>query len=153
MEYHVHRGNDVWQAFLLLAVEGALLQCLAVRRAFYLLLHVVERLAEETCRTTGWIHHRLADVWVHHLHDGTDKRARSVIFAAVASGVAHALNLALVEHCHLMLVVSRLEVERVYLVYYLTKVVAALNLVAQLGENLANLIFQRTYFRRRVLEP
>ena len=51
-----------------------------------------------------------------------------------------------------MLVICRLEVKCVDFVNYFSQIISTLNLVAKLGEYLANLIFQRTHFHCRVLE-
>ena len=142
MENHVHRSDDVRQRLLLLAEEGLFLQYLVVVRAFDFLRHVGKGLAKEACRATSRVVDRLAYLRVDHLHDGTNERARRVVLAAVAPCIAHALNLRLIEQRHLMFVLCALEVQRIHEIDDFAQVVAAGNLIAQLGENLTYLIFE-----------
>ena len=84
---------------------------------------------------------RLADLRLHHLHDGADERARGVILAAVAPGVAHVLDLGFVEVRELVLLGLRAEAQFVDVVDDLAQVVAALDLVLDLAEDFADLVF------------
>ena len=78
---------------------------------------------------------------LHDLDDGADERARGVILAAVAPGVAHVLDLGFVEMRQLVLLGLRAEAQFVDVVDDLAQVVAALNLVFDLAEDLADLVF------------
>ena len=78
---------------------------------------------------------------LHHLHDGADERARGVILAAVAPGVAHVLDLGFVEVRQLVLLGLRAEAQFVNVVDDLAQVVAALDLVLDLPEDLPDLVF------------
>ena len=84
---------------------------------------------------------RLADLGLHDLDDGADERARRVILAAVAPGVAHVLDLGFVEVRQLVLLGLRAEAQFVDVVDDLAQVVAALDLVLDLAEDLADLVF------------
>ena len=88
---HVHDRNDVGEGFLFLAVKRALLRG-AVLRGGALgmgLREIFQRLAQETRRTDRTVVDFLAGPGLHDLDDGADERARGVIFAAVAPGIAH----------------------------------------------------------------
>ena len=78
---------------------------------------------------------------LHDLDDGADERARRVILAAVAPGVAHVLDLGFVEMGQLVLLGLRAEAQFVDVVDDLAQVVAALNLVFDLAEDFADLVF------------
>ena len=68
---------------------------------------------------------RLADLGLHDLDDGANERARRVILAAVAPGVAHVLDLGFVEVRQLVLLGLRAEAQFVDVVDDLAQVVAA----------------------------
>ena len=104
-------------------------------------LQVVERLAEEARRADGAVVDALADLRLHDLDDGADERARRVVLAAVAPGVAHVLDLGFVEVRQLVLLGLRAEAQLVDVVDDLAQVVAALDLVLDLAEDLADLVF------------
>ena len=78
---------------------------------------------------------------LHDLHHGADERARRVVLAAVAPGVAHVLDLGFVEVRELVLLGLRAEAQLVDVVDDLAQVVAALDLVLDLAEDLADLVF------------
>ena len=81
-------------------------------------------------------------IWgLHHLDDCADERARGVILAAVAAGVAHVLDLGFVEVRQFVLLGLRAETQFVDMVDDLAQVVAALNLVLDLAEDFADLVF------------
>ena len=80
---------------------------------------------------------------LHDLDDGADERARRVILAAVAPGVAHVPDLGFVEVRQLVLLGLRAEAQLVDVVDDLAQVVAALDLVFDLAEDLADLVFDR----------
>ena len=137
----VHDRNHVGQRLLLLAVEGALLQCLEVaRRQVGLGLEVIEGFAQEARRPAGAVVDALADRGLDDLDHRADQRARGVILAAVAPGIAHALDLLFVERRQLMLGDLGAELQFVDVVDDLAQVVAAVNLVLDLAENLADLV-------------
>ena len=141
---HVHDRDHVGEGLLLLAVECRLLQALDVGgRELAALLEVDERLAEEARGADGAVVDALADARVDDLDDGADERAGRVVLAAVAPGVAHVLDLGLVEVGELVLFVLGPELEAVDEVDDLAQVVAALDLVLDLREDLADLVLQR----------
>ena len=138
----VHDRNDIGQRLLLLAVEGLFLKRLDVPGSeFATGLQIVEGLAEKAPRATGTVIDGLADLRSNHLDHGTDERARGVILAAVAAGIAHALDLLLVERGEFVLLHLRPETQLVDVVNDLAQVVAAGNLVFDLAENLADFVF------------
>jgi hypothetical protein len=79
-------------------------------------------------------------VGVHDFDDDTDERARGVVLAAVAAGIAHVLDLGFVEVGELVLLGLGTEVELVDVIDDLPQVVAALDLVLDLAEDLPNLV-------------
>ena len=89
---------------------------------------------------------------LHNLDNGADERARSVILAAVAPGVAHVLDFGFVEVRELVLLGLRAEVQFVNVVDDLAQVVATLNLVLDLAENLPNFVFDGVRAGRLLLE-
>ncbi len=138
----VHDRDHVGQGLLLLAVEGAGLEGLQVlggERARA--LQVVEGLAQEARGTAGPVVDGLADLGVDHPDHGADEGARGVVLAAVAPGVAHALDLFLIEGGELVLLGLGAEAQGVDVVYDLAQVVAAGDLVFDLAEDLADLVF------------
>ena len=88
---HVHDPDDVSKRLFLLAVEGLLLKLLELGSCQLLVTvaHVVVRLAKKARRTTGAVVDRFANLRVSNLDHCTDERPRRIVFAAVASGVAH----------------------------------------------------------------
>ena len=78
---------------------------------------------------------------LHYLHDGANQRARGVILAAVAPGVAHVPDLGFVKMAQLVLLGLRAEAQLVNLVDDLAQVVAALDLVLDFAEDLADFVF------------
>src|SRR5207302_324913 len=82
---------------LFFTVERALLKRLDIlRRQAWLRSEVFKRLTQKSRRADGTIVDALANAGLHDLDDGADERARSVVLAAVAPGVAHGLNLGFV---------------------------------------------------------
>ena len=133
------------ERLLLLAVEGALLQggpevvsALGLRR-----LHVVEGLAEEPCRPHRAVVDGLADLGLDQPDHGANQWARRVVLATVAPGVAHVADLGLVEVRELVLLGLRAEAQLVDMVDDLAQVVAALDPVPDLAEDLADLVLDR----------
>ncbi len=106
-----------------------------------LALQVIERLAQEARRAAGAVVDALADLGLHDLHHGADERARGVILAAVAPGVAHVPDLGFVEVRQLVLLGLRAEAQLVDVVDDLAQVVAAVDLVFDLAEDFADLVF------------
>ncbi len=95
---HVHDRDDVGQRLLLLAEERTLLERLEIRgRQLLLRFEVIKRLAQEAGRTAGPVVNPLADLRLDDLHHGANQRARRVILAPVAAGVAHVLDLGFVQ--------------------------------------------------------
>ena len=75
------------------------------------------------------------------VHDGADQRPGRVVLAAVAAGVAHVANLGFVQVREFVLLGLRTEPQFVDMVDDLPQVVARLNLVFDLSENLTDLVF------------
>jgi len=144
VEDHVHRPDDVREGFLFLSVKGFLLEDVDVlRREFLRRFQVLEGLAEEACRSHRAVVDAVADLGIDHLHNRADERARGVVLAAVPARVAHVLDLRLVEMTHLVLLGARLELELVDEVDDLAEVVAGLEPVLELAEDLADLVLDR----------
>ncbi len=143
MQNHVHDRDDVGEGLLFLAVEGARLKRRQVlgRELAAWLFKIIERFAQEARRAARTVVDALADLRLDHLDDGADERARRVILAAVAAGVAHVLDLGFVEVRELVLFGLRAEAQFVDVVDDLAQVVAALNLVLDLAKDLADLVF------------
>ena len=98
MQDHVHDRDDVGEGLLLLAIEGAGLErgeVLGGKVAFR--FQVIERFAEEAGRAAGPVIDPFADARLRDLYDGTNERARCVVFAAVAPRVAHTFDLFIIE--------------------------------------------------------
>jgi hypothetical protein len=139
---HVHDRDNVSERLLFLAVERAVLERgEAFGGELALRLEVLERLAQEARRTDRAVINALADLGLDRLDDGADERARGVILAAVPAGVAHIPDLGFVEMGHLVLFVLGSEAEFVDMIDDLAQVVAALDLVLDLAEDLADLVF------------
>ena len=96
---HVHDRDDVGETLLFLPVEGALLQGAVLRGGAFGILaaEVIEGFAEEAGRADGGVADRLTEPWSGDGDDGADERARRVILAAIAPGVAHVFDLGFVE--------------------------------------------------------
>ncbi len=140
---HVHDRDDVGEGLLLLPVEGALLQGAVLSDGALGVLgaEVIEGFAEETGRADGGVADGLAEPGRGDGDDGANERARGVILAAVAPGVAHVFDLGFVEVRELVLLGLGLEAEFVNVVDDLAQVVAALDAVLNLAEDFANLVF------------
>ena len=141
---HVHDRDDVGEGLLFLPVEGAFLQraVLGGSALGILSAEVIERFAEEASRADGGVTDRLAELWCSNGDDRANERARGVILAAVAPGVAHVFDLGLVEVRELMLLGLRGKAEFVDVVDDLAQIVAALDAVLDLAEDFANLVFE-----------
>ena len=95
---HVHDRNHIGQRLLFLAVEAAFLQRLeVVGGQLGLAAQVVEGFAEKAGRAAGAVVNAFADPGLHHLHHRPNQRARGVVLAAIAPGVAHVLDLGFVQ--------------------------------------------------------
>lgn len=77
---------------------------------------------------------------VDHLNHGADEGARSVILAAVPTGVAHILDLGFIEVRELVLFGLRAKSQLVDMVDDFAQVIAALDLVLQLDKDLPDLV-------------
>ena len=153
MQDHVHDRDDVSERLLLLAEESAPLKRLYIlRRQARLCSKVLERFAEEPGRADHAVVNALADTRLHDLDDGADERTRRVILAAVSPGVAHVPDLGFVEMGELVLLTLGAEAQLVDVVDDLAQVVAALDLILDLTEYLANLVFDRVRSARLLLE-
>ncbi len=142
MQDHVHDRDYISQRLLFLAVEGAGLQDVVVAGGEVALSRqVVECLAQEARRTDRAVINAFADFGLHHLHDSANQRARRVILAAVAPGVAHVLDLGFVKVRKLVLFGLRAEAEFVDVVDDFAQIVAAVDLVLDLAEDFADLVF------------
>lgn len=113
------------------------------REAFLRCFQVFERLAEEAAGPTSAVVDSVADFWFHHPNDGANQGARRVVFAAIAPGVAHVADFGFVEVGKLVLLGLRAKLELVNLVEDFAKIVAVVDLVLDLAENLADLVLDR----------
>ena len=140
---HVHYRDDVGEGLLFLPVEGALLQGAVLGGGALGVLgaEVIEGFAEEAGRADGGVADGLAEPGRGDSDDGADERARGVVFAAVATGIAHVFDLGLVEVRELVLLGLGREAEFVDVVDYFAEVVAALDAVLNLAEDFADLVF------------
>src|SRR5437879_9367882 len=123
-------GRAIGEGLLFLPVKGACLERLEVfggELAFG--FQVIERLTEEARRAARAVVDAVANLRLHDLDDGADERARGVILAAVAPGIAHALDFLLVELGQLVLLGLGAEPQLVNVVDDLAQIVAAGNLV------------------------
>ena len=143
MQDHVHDRDDVGEGLLFLPVEGALLQGAVLGGGALGVLgaEVIEGFAEESRRTDGGVADGLAEPGCGDGDDGADERARRVILAAVAPGVAHVFDLGFVEVRELVLLGLGRKAEFVDVVDDLAQVVATLDAVFNLAENFADLVF------------
>jgi len=140
---HVHDRDDVGERLLLLPVEGALLERLHfLGRQTLLRTQVVKGLAKEAGRADDAITDALPDMRLDHFDNGTYERAWRVILTAVAPGVAHVPDFGFVEVRQLVFFGLRAEAQLVNMIDDLAEVVTALNLVLDLAEDLADLVFK-----------
>jgi len=148
MEDHVHDRDHIGEALLLLAGKGAVLEGVEVFGAEFAaggaaLAHEFEGFAQEAGGAHRRVVDRLADLGVHHLHNGADQRPGRVVLTTVAAGVAHALDLFLIEHRELVLLGLGAEAQTIDHIDDFAQVVTAADLVAQFAEDLADLVFNR----------
>ena len=115
-------------------------------------LHINERFAQEPGRSAGPVIDALADLGFYDPHHRPGKRARGVIFTAIAPGVAHVLDLGFVEVRQLVLLVLRAEAQFVNVVDDVAQAVAALNLVFDLSEDFADFVFDGVWAAGLVFE-
>lgn len=142
VQNHVHRADDVGKRHLFLAVEGFFLErfrvfCGQVLARF----QVFKRLRQKARRSDRAVIHLVADGGSNYLHDGFYERAGRVVFAAVSARVAHVLDFVFVQVRHLMLFSVGTKAEFINTINDFAQVIAALNLVFQLAENLADFVF------------
>lgn len=102
---------------------------------------VFKGLHQESCRAYCPVVNGLANLGCNHLDYGFDQGARGVVFAAVASGVAHVFDLVLVEVAHFVLFYVGAEAQLVDSIDDFPQVVAALDAVFELAENFTNFVF------------
>lgn len=141
---HVHDRDDIGERLLFLAVKGAGLQRRQVCGGQGApCSQVVERLAQKARRAAGAVIDALADMGPGDRDDGADQWARGVVFAAVAPGVAHTLDLLFVERRQLVFFRLRAEAQFIDVVDDLAQIVPAGDLVSDLAENLPDLVFDR----------
>ena len=142
MEDHIHRGDDVGKRLDLSSIECLLLEDIIIcyRTIRVSGIEISECLTEESCRTTRTIIDRLSDMRIEHLHDGTDKWARSIVLTAIASCIPHLLYTSLIEVRELVLLLTRLKVKRIYECEDLTKIVATGDTIFELREYLSDLV-------------
>ena len=113
------------------------------RKLVAICVEIVEGLAEKARRAAGAVIDALADLRLDDLDHGADERARRVIFAAVPARIAHVAELGFVEVRKLVLLLLRAEAERVDEFERVAQRVAALELVFDFAEDLADLVFDR----------
>ena len=137
---HVHDPDDIGEALFLLPVEGFGLQGLEVRGRQIVGAHVVVSFAEEARRADRAIIDRLADPGIGDADHGADQRAGRVVFATVAPGVAHAADTGFVKLRQFVPFGLGVEGQAVHLLQHVAQDVAGPELVAQFGEDLADLV-------------
>ena len=113
---------------------------------------VVVRFAQETRRAASAVVDAFANPGLDHLDHGADQRARGVVLAAIAPGVAHALDLFFVERGEFVLFDLRAEAQFVDVVDDVAQGVAAADLVLDLAEDLADLVLDGVRPARALLE-
>ena len=145
MEDHVHDADDIGEGLDLLAVEGVVLESrYLTRRELRLILgQVIIGLDEEAGAPASTIIDGLTDPWRDHSDDGLDEWSWGVVLSPVATGIAHVLDLGLVEMRELVLLLVETEVHGVDDIQDLTQFVAARDLVLELGEDLPDLVLDR----------
>ena len=114
---------------------------------------VVEGLAQEARRPDGGIANGLAQFGRGHGHHRPNQRPGRVILAPVASGIAHILDLGLIQMRQLMLLGLRGKVQLVNRVNNVPQIVATLNPVLNLPKNLADLVLNRVGPGGLLLKP
>lgn len=149
---HVHDPDDVGEALLLLSVEGFGLQGLELGRGQIVGAHVVVGFAEEARRADSAVINRLADFGVGDLNHGADERTWRVIFAPVAARVAHAADAGFVELRQFVAFGLSVEGQPVHGLQHVAQDVAGAELVAQLGEDLTDLVLNGIGTDRRLAE-
>ena len=102
---------------------------------------VVEGLAEEAGGAAGAVVDRLAELRIDHGDHGADERARGVVFAAVAPGVAHVLDLRLVEVGELVLLLLGAEAELVDEVEDVAQGVAGLWILLRISPKISPILY------------
>jgi hypothetical protein len=144
VQNHVHDADDIGQRFLFFAEKGSLLQRLQISGTQLAVVpEILKGFAEEPGRACRAVIDSFPDLRLHHLDDGLDQRARGVVFAAVASGVAHVLDLVLIEAGHFMLFRMGAKFQLINALNHVSQVVATLNLVFDLAEDFADFILNR----------
>lgn len=148
VEDHVHDRDHIGETLFLLAGEGAVLEGVEVCGAEFAVggaafAHVFEGFAQEAGGAHRRVVDRLSDLGVHHLHNGADQGPGRVVLTAVTAGVAHALDLFLIEHRELVLLGLGAEAQTIDHIDDFAQVVAAADFVAQFAEDLADLVFDR----------
>ena len=111
------------------------------RQLVVVLGQILERLAEKARRAAGAVIDALADLRLDHLDHGADERTRRVILATVAPGIAHVAELRLVEMRELVLFLLRAEAELIDQFQRVAQRIAAAELVFDLREDFADLVF------------
>ena len=141
MQNHVHDANHIGKTLLLFAIERVGLQCLVFSSIEFLAVaHEVVCFAKESSTTHSAVVDSFANLGIHHLYDAFDQWARSVIFASVASSIAHVLDFVFVQAAEFVLVCVAQELEFINFVHYVTQSITTLHLVSQLAKYLPNLV-------------
>src|SRR6267143_1100997 len=117
-----------------------------------LLAEGIKRLAQKAGGATRTVINAFADLRLNNLNDCADERTRSVILAAVATGVAHPLDLIFVELREFVLLRLRAETQLVDVINDLAKVIPALNLVLNFSKDFPDLVFDRVRPSRALFE-
>ncbi|MCK9215490.1 MAG: hypothetical protein M0P52_13750 [Rhodoferax sp.] len=142
MQDHVHDRNHIGQALFLFAVKGASLQRVLVGGGqARLLAEVVKGFAQKARRAASAIVNALADPGGHDLDHGANQWAGRVVFAAVAPGIAHVLDLGFIQVRQLVFFGLRPEAQFVHPLDHVAQVVAALDAVFDLAKDFANFVF------------
>src|SRR6185369_17539468 len=97
--------------------------------------------AKKASRTASPVVYRFPDFGIHHLDHGANERPGRIVLAAVAPGIAHILDLGFVEVGEFVLLSLGTEAQLIHVIDDFPEVVSAGDLVLDLPENLADLVF------------
>ena len=98
------------------------------------------RFAQKASRSHRAVINGLADPGLHHFNDSPDKRARCVVFPAVTSGVAHALDFVLIQSGKLKAFLLGAKAQPIHEIQHIAQYIAALDFVFDLAEDFADFV-------------
>ncbi|MPM88490.1 hypothetical protein SDC9_135594 [bioreactor metagenome] len=140
VQNHVHDADNIGEALFFLAEKRRILECLPFFDGFCPGLHVLECFAEESRRAAGTVINGLADFRRDHFNHRANQWTRGIILAAIASGIAHAMNPALVQMGHFVLFFTGLKVKCIDLIQDIPQRITAAELTLQFPENFPDLV-------------